>query len=178
MPPSQILRTCGLRRPCTSTLLLPTQLPKIGLATAGYLETQPQIGSLNQIQWFLKHYKFDWLMTASGIKKERRRIELVSHSDELSFALVNFWSHHMRASSHDESWKPSLCRPHWVESLFGIKFTYSKYSGLGYFFCYAKGLAILVCLSRAGRAEQYPTKIPDNLLLAHFLRIQIPYVKI
>ena len=83
--------------------------------------------NLNQIQWFLKHYKYDWLMTASGIKKERRRIELVSHSDELSFALVNFWSHHMRASSHDESWKPSLCRPHWVESLFGIKFTYSKW---------------------------------------------------
>ena len=104
-----------------------TPIAKKRLATAGYLETQPQIGSLNQIQWFLKHYKYDWLMTASGIKKERRRIELVSHSDELSFALVNFWSHHMRASSHDESWKPSLCRPHWVESLFGIKFTYSKW---------------------------------------------------
>ena len=46
------------------------------------------------------------------------------------------------------------------------------------FFYYAKGLAILVCLGRADRAEQYSTKIPDNLHLSHLLRIQIPYVKI
>ena len=47
------------------------------------------------------------------------------------------------------------------------------------FFYYTKGLAILVCLGQAGRAEQYSTKIPDNLLLLHLLlRIQIPYVKI